>query len=368
MAARHYENLISSDSHIREPTDLWSKALSRKFGERTPRVVKNPNGLRGDFFYNGIGLTKIGEVEQEFARHFPDLGNAAFDPVARVAFQKKANIAAEVLNPTQMSNIMPGKDVEMIRAAAQVLNDFMIDFVAQDRRRLIGNGVVPMHDVDWAIKEAERVRKAGLAGLLINIMAPEGCPPYRDRSYDRFWAAASDLGIPLTLHIITGRVLDPILYAVTDEGRAEAPANLLDLFREVEIPIANDFVFGGILDRFEKLDLVCGEFELAWLPNFIWRMDQIQDDFAPLLNVKKIKHRPADYVVGRIYHGLISDPHYLEIIGKYGVEHIVWGTDFPHIRSIGLDAQDQAKARFNTLPLADQEKLVGGTVARLYQH
>src|SRR5207244_13495641 len=111
MAAVHYRNPLPTDPRPRAPPGLCSRPHARKFGERTPRVVRNPNGLRGDFFYNGIGLTKIGEVEQEFARHFPDLGNAAFDPVARVAFQKKANIAAEVLNPTQMSNIMPGKDV-----------------------------------------------------------------------------------------------------------------------------------------------------------------------------------------------------------------------------------------------------------------
>jgi len=362
----HYKKLISSDSHIREPHDLWSKRLLSKFGERTPRVVKDPAGRKGDFFYNGIGLTKIGKVEQEFARHFPQFRDAAFDPVARLAFQDQAKIAGEIINPTQMSNIMPGKDAEMIRAAATVLNDFMIEFCSADPKRLIGNAVIPMHDVAWAVKEAERVRRAGLAGVIVNILAPEGCLPYRHASYDRFWAAVSSLRMPVTLHIITGRVLDPILYAVTEEERAAAPAVLLDLFREVEIPLANDFIFGGILDRHRKLDLVCGEFELAWIPNFLWRIDQIQEDFAYLLNVKKTRLKPSEYVTTRIYHGLISDPHYLEIIKKYGADNIVWGTDFPHIRAIGLDAQEQAKKMFGKLPAATQEKIVGGIVARLY--
>ena len=362
----YYKNLISSDSHIREPHDLWSKRLLKKFGNRTPRVVKHPDGRKGDFFYNGIGLTKIGKVEQEFARHFPQFKDAAFDPHARLAFQDQASIAGEIINPTQMSNIMPGKDVEMIRAAAGVLNDFMIDFCSADPKRLIGNAVIPMHDVQWAIKETKRVRRAGLSGVIVNILAPEGCLPYRDRIYDRYWATVSDLGMPVTLHIITGRVLDPILYAVTKEERAEAPAALLDLFREVEIPLANDFIFGGILDRHPKLVLLCGEFELAWIPNFVWRIDQIQDDFAYLLNVKKTRLRPSEYVTTRIYHGLISDPHYFEIIDRYGANNIVWGTDFPHIRAIGLDAQEQARKMFGKLPVKDQEKLVGGVVARLY--
>ena len=366
MAKAHYKRLISSDSHIREPHDLWSKRLSKKFGQRTPRVVKNPKGQKGDYFYNGIGLTKIGKVEAEFARHFPQLKDAAFDPHARLAFQEQAAIAGEIINPTQMSNIMPGRDAEMIRAAAGVANDFMIEFCSADPERLIGNAIIPMHDVAWAIKEAKRVRKAGLAGVIVNMQAPEGCLPYRHSSYDRFWASVSDLGMPVTLHIITGRVLDPILYAVTKEERAAAPAQLLDLFREVEAPLANDFIFGGILDRHPKLVVVCGEFELAWIPNFVWRIDQIQEDFEYLLNVKRTKLKPSEYVTTRIYHGLISDPHYLEIIGRYGADNIIWGTDFPHIRAIGLDAQDQAKKMFGKLPRRDQEKIVGDVVARLY--
>jgi predicted TIM-barrel fold metal-dependent hydrolase len=365
-AAVHYPNLISSDSHLREPADLWSKTMSKRFGDRTPRIVKHPDGRAGEYFYNGVGYTKSGEIEKEFAQHFPQFSEAAFNPASRVAFQKAANIKAEVICPTQMANILPGKDVEMIQAAAVVLNDFMIEFCSQDPKRLIGNGVVPTHDVAWAVNEVKRIRRKGIPGVIINMLAPEGCPPYRSKVYDPLWDTISELGMPVTLHIITGRVMDPILYAVTDEEKAAAPGHLLDLFREVETPLANDFIFGGVLDRFEKLQLVCGEFELAWIPNFIWRIDQIQDDFAALLNVDKTKHRPSDYVKHRVYHGLISDPHLPEIVDKISPDNILWGSDFPHIRSIGLDAQDRAKEMFRDFPAAAQEKMVGGTVARLY--
>jgi hypothetical protein len=30
--------------------------------------------------------------------------------------------------------------------------------------------------------------------------------------------------------------------------------------------LANDFIFGGILDRFPHLKVVCSEFELSWIP------------------------------------------------------------------------------------------------------
>jgi len=47
---------------------------------------------------------------------------------------------------------------------------------------------------------------------------------YRDPVYDRFWAAASDAGAPITLHLLTGRVLSP-LGGATDQTPVERQEN-----------------------------------------------------------------------------------------------------------------------------------------------
>jgi hypothetical protein len=40
MAATHrYQRIISADSHVMEPLDLWWGALGHKFGDRTPRPL-----------------------------------------------------------------------------------------------------------------------------------------------------------------------------------------------------------------------------------------------------------------------------------------------------------------------------------------
>ena len=132
------------------------------------------------------------------------------------------------------------------------------------RNRLIGIAVAPTHDVDWAVNELQRVRKLGFRGAMINTVPPEGCPPFRDKSYDKLWAAVGELELPLTMHILTGRVLDPISYAETEDEYAEAPGKFLDAYDEIRHVLANDFIFGGIFDRFPKLKLTTGEFELGW--------------------------------------------------------------------------------------------------------
>lgn len=37
-------NMISSDSHIMEPPDLWAERLDAKFRDRAPHVVREAGG------------------------------------------------------------------------------------------------------------------------------------------------------------------------------------------------------------------------------------------------------------------------------------------------------------------------------------
>jgi predicted TIM-barrel fold metal-dependent hydrolase len=127
-----------------------------------------------------------------------------------VRFQEEADIEAEVMNPTRLLGIMRNPDAEVVQACAQVYNDWEAGFASYSPKRLIGVSVIPMHDVAWALEELERTLEKGLLNPMINCQAPEGCPPYRDPVYDRFWAAASEAGAPVTLHLLTGRVLSPL--------------------------------------------------------------------------------------------------------------------------------------------------------------
>jgi hypothetical protein len=42
--------LISSDSHVSEPSDLWVERLDIKYRDRAPRVVLNPRRTGGGVF------------------------------------------------------------------------------------------------------------------------------------------------------------------------------------------------------------------------------------------------------------------------------------------------------------------------------
>jgi predicted TIM-barrel fold metal-dependent hydrolase len=379
MVATHYfADLISADSHVMEPYDIWWKALGQKFGDRTPRLLDAYQGRQGTFFYSGNRGAPVTVVRELLptsdaaakAAEEKGLGEAGFLPEMRVRFQEQAGVRAEVLNPTRMLAILRNPDVEVLQACAQVFNDWEAEFVSYNPKRLIGVSVIPMHDVDWAVKELERTLEKGLGGPMINCQAPEGCPPYRNPLYDRFWAVAEAADAPITLHILTGRVLSPLALAdtKTPEERGENPRGMLELFGEIQGVLANDFIFGGILDRFPNLKLICSEFELSWIPHFMWNLDRLQDPygFGPRMYLRELTMRASDYMKTRVYHGVIDDAYGPAMIPLIGADRVLWGSDFPHIRSIGLEAQEHVHTIFGTLPRADQEKVVGGNTAQVF--
>src|SRR5216684_5360847 len=45
--------IVSSDDHMIETAGLWEERVPKRFGERAPRLVKDPPGKKGLFFSCG---------------------------------------------------------------------------------------------------------------------------------------------------------------------------------------------------------------------------------------------------------------------------------------------------------------------------
>jgi predicted TIM-barrel fold metal-dependent hydrolase len=364
-----FERVISGDSHIREPVKLWWDTMGSKYGDRTPTPLTEHRGKAGKFFFSGQRVSKYGVSEIPPEQRTPEedlLVKSGFDPGVRIEFQKRAGLAAEVIYPSLCAQVMEAEDGEIAQAACQVYNDWIAEFCSRDWRRLIGTSVLPVHDVDWAVAELKRTAKRGLRGCLVNVTPPPAARPYVDRVYDKLWAACQDLDQPVILHIITGQEIDPLVYFHDEEEYKQAPRAMLRVWNEIQSTLGNDFIFGGILDRFPKLKILCGEYELSWLPHFMYRLDQVQDDFRDYVKMPSLKHKASEYLRTRIFHGMVDDPHAGVAFEKIGYSQVLWGSDFPHVSSIGIETQSRLVEMMHNLPPAAQQQVVGGNAARLF--
>jgi len=95
------------------------------------------------------------------------------------------------------------------------------------------------------------------------------------------------------------------------------------------------------------------------------RLDQIDENISRF-HLPKLQMRASDYMRTRVYHGFISDTAADYSIPPIGVDQVLWGSDFPHFRSIGLEAQTALHELLGTLPRQDQEKVVGGNAAQVF--
>ena len=114
-----------------------------------------------------------------------------------------------------------------------------------DDHRLLPVGMVSMLDIDGAIEDAEAVADQGFRALFLPAQVPSRL--YNDGAYDRFWAVAEELGLPLTFHSGTGH--EPRVV----RGPGGAVVNYL-MGAQLDGPmVILTMAAGGALDRFPEL-------------------------------------------------------------------------------------------------------------------
>jgi hypothetical protein len=50
------QQVISADSHLTEPGDLWLERLDRKYRDNAPRVIKNEKSSNAPYQFVGPGI------------------------------------------------------------------------------------------------------------------------------------------------------------------------------------------------------------------------------------------------------------------------------------------------------------------------
>jgi predicted TIM-barrel fold metal-dependent hydrolase len=369
--------MISSDSHVVEPPDLWTARMPRRLAERAPRVVSQDDG---DWWYvdgrktmsfvgiqTGVRFAKDPDRLVTSAR-FADVRAAAYDPQRYLAENEEDGVWGSVLYPSEGLVIFSVPNTEVVSASMRAYNDWIAEFCAHAPSRLKGIAMVNVDEIDAAVAELERVRRLGLAGVLVTVRPPVWAP-FHSELYEPFWAAAADLGLPISLHVATDRG-DPRGgdAAFTLDVKRVPPSVFINKDHQVRQALA-DLILEGVFERHPRLRVGSVEHELAWIPFFLDQMDYTYTDRPARGAWYRFKERgvlPSEFWHRHCFASFQEDATGVRLRDLIGVASLSWGSDYPHTESTFPRSREIVGELLAGVPADEARAIVAGNAARLY--
>lgn len=197
------------------------------------------------------------------------------------------------------------------------LNDHIAGIVQRYPKRFAGLGTVPLQHTEMAIKELERCKSIGLAGIQIgthvngsNLNAPELFP---------FFQACEELQMPLFIHPWDMMAKDRM-------GQYWMPW-LVGMPAETTLAICS-MIFGGVFERLPRLKVAFAHGGGSF-PGTFGRIHHGYSCRPDLVAVDN-PHDPRKYLKQFYFDSLVHDEATLDYVVKMmGADRIAMGTDYP---------------------------------------
>lgn len=356
--------MISSDSHVFEPPDLWQSRVPAAYRERAPRVEWGADadwwivrGERACSFAAGLRFRGQDALGVEF--HFSDVREGAYTPKIFVEDNEADGIWGSVLYPSMGVLLYQEADSRTLAITAAAYNEWIAEFCAAAPGRLKGLAILDAENLDTNIAQLERARALGLAGGIITV-SPLAGQHYDQPRYEPFWEAAAALDLPLSLHIATNRVAAEI-------GALYAPAGVCNVDGHVRDALAR-MLFSGVFERHPRLRIGAVEFEAGWVPHFVERMDYTY--------TQRERHEgwirfadgalPSDHFRRNVFVSFQEDPVAIHCREQIGIGALCWGSDYPHTESTFPRSREILGELLHGLPDADRVRMTRDNSAALY--
>ena len=378
--------VISSDSHIIEPPDLWTSRIEPKFKDRGPRIVHEEDQDRwwcDGRLVQGMGFAVNLGLRFEDPGKISDVGRVdgippgGYIPDEHVKDMDADGVDAGVLFPSYAFKLYNAvADGELLSACFRAYNDWVGEFCGSYPDRLHGIAMLNVDDVSVGVKELERCAKLGFVGAMIPVFPPiyphEG-RRYWSPEYEPLWAAAQDLEMPLHLHILTNRrCFDEAVHAanslVPAAGGDLTPAFLAchDHWPRMSL---GDIIFSGVFERYPKLQVGAVEFELSWIPHFLDRLDYTYTQRGSNLFAQEALQEdmlPSDYFHRNVFAGFQEDALGVRDRDIIGVDNMLWGSDYPHPESTFPRSKQILDEILRDCTEEEKAKIAGKNAARIY--
>jgi predicted TIM-barrel fold metal-dependent hydrolase len=374
--------LVSCDDHLdlnMLPADVWTRRMSKQWGERAPRVDISDKGgtwvADGESwgFWSGTRSSFFGDGPKPIKTAY-DRGGIddltelrAGNPVLRLEDMDRDGVWAHLVFGPVTS--IKTADEAFMRACYAAYNDWLYeDFCSAAPDRLIGVAMLPPTP-EAAFDELQRLAKRGgvrQANLQIAVAEP--------RLEDPRWEPLFDLleqsGIVLSFHV----TVFPGVSKAFDKYKGSPGATFLHakMFIEQFLDPFVDLFAWGILERHPKLKIVIAESGVGWVPWVVeeldyrhWRLMECADFWDDKGGIPH-KMKPSEVFQRQVYGTFQQSPTAMRLLEFWGAENMLWASDYPHPDSIWPNSRRVIAETMGHLPTETVRGLVGENAAKLY--
>ncbi len=363
--------LVSADSHVMEPYDLWTRHLPAAIRAHGPRIeargganclmVEDTVVRRLDTLQTADPVERTSDAD---ALHAPDgseraktFSMGASDPDNRLKDLDADGVWGEVIYPNLgFFCCYRIESAELQVATARVYNDWVADRFIGSSDRFAPVALIPVNDIDAGVAELERVAERGFRAALLP--AHVDARPYNDPAYDRLWSAAAALKMPLTFHAGTGRTQTPA------HGAGGAIVNYVVVVGAPMETVA--YLCGaGVLERHPDLRVVMVECGSGWLA---WALHAMDDAFREHQRWvrPKLKMLPSEYFRRQGAVTFQHDPVGIANLPFTGARCLMWGSDYPHPEGTWPNSRTVLERQLKGLAEDTIRKIVCDNAAELY--
>jgi predicted TIM-barrel fold metal-dependent hydrolase len=350
--------IIDVDSHFHEPLDWFEKAnptLAAKlprmnaaeqlidigvgdlFSSVPPALRPDPLALVPDYIRDSYEKFLAGGDPPQVSIDAGAFLPAAHSPEPRLAWMDVRGIDKQIILPS--NGYHPYRHAmrnapELALQTLETYNRWATDRVHGYTDRLIPAAVVDLLDVDWAVAEITAMRARGARAAFVKA-DPHDNKALNHPDFERFWAAAADLGVTILFHVGGGRAAMHPGWA-NNGGDMTAFYRLASLSRRLVPQLAlGAMIFGGVLERHPKLRVIVQELGIDWLPDFLMTVDAEADNSRPrLLSFAPytLPLKPSEYVQRQVRVSVVHQQDLLKpTIDQVPEGLIVFSSDFPHV-------------------------------------
>jgi len=328
--------LVSADSHVDEDPNLWS-SLPADIQAQLPKITAWTKDIR------------------------PEGG---LNPKIRIEHMDLDGVAAEILYPTATLRVFAAPHAAQ-EAAFRLYNDWLADYCKAAPKRLYGVPCLSVYDIDWAVKEMQRCANMGLLGGLV-WQVPDPKLPLNSSHYEKLWAAAAEIGMPINFHILSGHSYNRNQAQLKG---AESVRGAVNIKTADAVTTVFDLIWSGVFERNPKLKVELVESEIGWLPFVLQQWDYYYKRFLRPGHTHQefvIKRLPSEIFAEHFYATFMDDYVGSQALKFWGERNCMWSSDYPHANMTWPNSRAFLAKQIGDLPLAKQERLVSKNVIELY--